>query len=84
MKFVDCNSQLKKVKKHGIEGSLEAIYSKQCVRNNYHNLYFFVGVGSLLMTQINTELKVVIAVTINNKNNQIIVSFLYLIPIVPF
>jgi len=73
MKFLDSNSQQKKVKRHWIEVSLEAIYCKQCIKNNYHNLYSFAGLGNLLLTQISTELKAVIVVAINKKNNQVIV-----------
>lgn len=57
--------------------SSEAIYCKQHVKDNYHNLHSSAGIHSLLLTQINTKLEAVNGVAIN-KNNQIIGFLKYL------
>lgn len=46
---------------------MEAVYCKQYVKSNYHNLYFFAVIGNLLLTYISIELKAVIVVVINSK-----------------
>lgn len=76
MKFLGCNSQLKRVQTSG-RSVLEATYCKQCVRINEPNLGSFAGIHSLLLTPIHTELKAVSVMEINNMNNQILVWLIF-------
>lgn len=76
MKFLGCNSQLKRVQTSG-RSVLEATYCKQCVRINEPNLGSFAGIHSLLLTPIHTELKAVSVMEINNMNNQILAWLIF-------